>query len=286
MNNIRNTIKLLRLPFSMFLLPVSLFSFYYIKPVIDYRLLLVLIIWHILVFPSSNGYNSYNDQDEGPIGGLAAPPKPTKLLLHVSNHLDVSAILLSLIVNIYFAAFVAVYIIASRLYSNKKVRLKKYPVGGFLVVFFFQGAWVFCANVFALSSATLFSNPSVLFSAAASSFFIGTLYPITQIYQHESDRLDGVETLSMLLGTNGTFIFSALMFSMATLFIYISFYTTKEINNFWVFNVVLLPSTIYFLSWAIRSSRNKAHINFKNTMTMLVLSSLLSNLYFLILLVK
>lgn len=286
MNQIQNTIKLLRFRFSIFLLPISLFSFFYIHPEINYHLFLVLITWHILVFPSSNGYNSYHDQDDGPIGGLASPPKPTKSLLHVSNLMDGSAILLSLLVNIYFAIFVTVYIIASRLYSNRTIRLKKFPIVGFLVVFFFQGAWVFCANIFALSSSALFSNTSVVFSAIASSFFIGTLYPLTQIYQHEADQNDGVKTLSMLLGKTGTFIFSAFMFSMATFFIYFSFHNGRAINNFWLFIVVMLPATVFFLIWAVRSFKNSAHVNFKNTMTMLVLSSLLNNIFFLILLLK
>jgi len=285
-DTISNTVKLLRFPFSVFLLPISLFSFYYIQPAFDLQLFLVLIIWHVLVFPSSNGYNSYHDKDEGPIGGLASPPKPTKLLLYVSNILDITAILLSLLVNIYFAFFVIVYIIASRLYSNRKVRLKKYPIIGFLVVFIFQGVWVFSANIFALSSAILFFNQSVIYSAIACSFFIATIYPITQIYQHDADRQDGVKTLSLLLGTMGTFTFSALMFLMATLFMYLSFHSDVTINHFWLFNIIMLPSTVYFSIWVVRSFKNGTHINFKNTMTMLVLSSLLNNFYFLILLIK
>ena len=281
MKNIGNTIKLLRFPFSVFLLSISLFSFYYIQPQINFQLFLVLTIWHVLVFPSSNGYNSYHDQDDGPIGGLASPPKPTKLLLYVANFMDGTAILFSFLINNYFAIFVVGYIIASRLYSNRTIRLKKFPIIGFLIVFIFQGAWIFCANIFALASINLFSNPSVVFSAIASSFFIATIYPLTQIYQHEADRKDGVKTLSILLGTKATFVFSALMFSMATLFIYFSFHTDNAISNFWLFNIVMLPSTIYFSIWAVRSFKNATQINFKNTMTMFVLSSLLNNFYFL-----
>ncbi|OYU84678.1 MAG: prenyltransferase [Flavobacterium sp. BFFFF2] len=286
MSELKNTIKLLRLPFSIFLLPVSLFSFFYIQPAFSFQLFLVIAIWHLLVFPSSNGYNSYQDQDEGPIGGLAAPPKPTKLLLHVSNVMDASAIVLSFLVNTYFAFFVAVYIIASRLYSNRTIRFKKLPIVGFLIVFIFQGAWIFCGNIFALSSVQLFSNPAVVCSAIASSFFIATIYPLTQIYQHEADQNDGVTTLSMLLGIKGTFLFSMGMFLIATLFIYFSFNEKTTINNFWLFNMVMLPSTIYFFWWALKSFKDATHVNFKNTMMMLVLSSLLNNLFFFMLLLK
>ena len=286
MNDIQNTIKLLRFPFSIFLLPISLFSFFYIHPQIDYKLILVLIIWHVLVFPSSNGYNSYHDRDEGPIGGLAAPPKATKLLLYIANIFDGAAILLSLLVDFYFAGFVLVYIISSRLYSNRSIRLKKFPVIGFLVVFIFQGAWVFSANLFAFSNSALLMNSSVVYATIASSFFIATIYPITQIYQHEADEKDGVKTLSMMLGMKGTFVFSAFMFSLATFFIYLSFHNDTTLTNFWIFNIVMLPATLYFLSWATRSFKNNAHINFKNAMIMLVLSAFLNNLYFFILLDK
>ncbi len=285
-SNILNTIKLLRLPFSVFLLPISLFSFYYIQPTIDYQLILVLIIWHLLVFPSSNAYNSFHDRDEGPIGALEAPPKPTKLLLQVSNLMDSLAILLSIFINLYFTAFVIVFIVVSRLYSNRQVRLKKYPVAAFLIVCLCQGSGVFVANIFGLSSAVLFSNTSVIYSAIACYFFIGTMYPLTQIYQHKADAEDGVKTLSIMLGKEGTFIFSGFMYLMATLFIYLSFHDNQGLNNFWIFNIVMLPAAIYFINWSIRSFRNEAQVNYKNTMTLLVLSSLLNNIYFLIILIK
>ena len=286
MSEVRNTIKLLRFPFSVFLLPISLFSLFYIQPAFNYELVLVLLIWHLFVFPSSNGYNSYNDNDEGPIGGLASPPKPTKLLLYISNSMDLIAILLSFLVNIYFVCFVTLYIISSRLYSNRKIRLKKYPVIGFFVVFIFQGAWIFCANLFGLSSTNLFSSTPVILSIIASSFLIATIYPITQVYQHEADRNDGVKTLSMVLGVKGTFIFSSLMFAIATLLIYFSFHYSNTLHNFWLFITVMLPSTLFFFIWTIKSFKSTTHVNFKNVMIMLVMSSLLNNLYFFILLLK
>ena len=281
-----DTIKLLRFPFSVFLLPISLFSFFYIQPEPSFQLLLVIGIWHLLVFPASNGYNSYNDRDEGSIGGLASPPKPTQRLLQVANLFDIAAILLSSLINLSFTIFVVIYILASRLYSKREIRLKQYPIIGFLIVFIFQGAWIFCANIFALSSTALFSNTSVIASAIASSFFIATIYPITQIYQHEADKNDNVTTLSMLLGKRGTFMFSGIMFSMATLFVYISFNSMNMLNKFWLFNIIMLPATFYFIYWAAKSFNNTEHINFKNTMIMLVLSSVLNNIYFTLILLN
>jgi len=283
--NLRNTVKLLRLPFSLFLLPISLFSFYFIRPEFNIRLILVMVIWHFLVFPASNAYNSYHDKDEGPIGALKAPPKPTDQLLKVANAMDSVAILLSLLINTAFTLFVIAFIAVSRLYSNRQIRLKKYPISSFMIVCLCQGTGVFCANIFGLSSATLFLNPSVVYSAIACYFFIGTIYPLTQIYQHEADAKDGVKTISLLLGTKGTFLFSGSMFFLATLFIYLSF-QGEYINNFRLFVLIMLPATLYFISWAIKSFKNSTHVNFKNTMVMLILSSMLNNVYFFILLIK
>lgn len=281
---IKNTAKLLRFPFSLFLLPVTLFSFYFIHPGVNFQSILLIFIWHALVFPASNGYNSYNDRDESPIGALAAPPKPTRQLLYAANIMDLSAIALSFFITPAFAVFVAVYILASRLYSNRSIRLKKYPVIGFLVVFIFQGAWIFTGNIFALSQPALLLNNAVILSAVASSFFIGTVYPITQIYQHEADKKDGVTTLSMVLGLRGTFIFSAAMFFVATLLMYLSAQHLNLPGNFLLFNIIMLASTIYFFSWAYRSFRNPTHVNFKNVMIMLILSAMSNNIYFVILL--
>ncbi|MBA3665204.1 MAG: UbiA prenyltransferase family protein [Bacteroidetes bacterium] len=286
MKELNNTVKLLRFPFSVFLLPVTLFSFYYIQPDFGYRTWLLIGIWHLLVFPSSNGYNSYNDRDTGPIGILENPPSPTNMLLNVCNGLDVLALLGSFLVNAYFTVFVLIYIAASRLYSARKIRLKKFPITGFFIVFFFQGAWIFCGNVLALSSPELLMQKTVLFSAIAASFFIGTVYPLTQVYQHTADAEDGVTTLSMVLGLKGTFIFSALMFIMATLLLYLSFNQEGKPGHFWLFNLVMLVSTLYFLCWSFLSFKNASHINFRNVMIMLVLSAVSNNIYFLILLNK
>ena len=284
LQQLKNTLRLLRFPFSLFLLPVTLFALFYVEVKSDVHTWLVLVIWHLLVFPASNGYNSYNDRDEGPIGGLATPPPPTRQLLYLVNTMDATALLLSLFVSFPFTFFVAAYILASRFYSNRAIRLKKFPIVSFLDVFIFQGAWVFCADLKALSPAHVFSNPAVIYSAAACSFFIGTVYPLTQIYQHSADREDGITTLSMLLGIRGTFIFSALLFIIATLFVYASF--SGALNRFWLFNLVMLPSTLYFLTWAFGSFRDAARVNFRNAMGMLVLSSLLNNVFFLILLLN
>src|SRR5689334_18972263 len=139
----RSTIQLLRFHFSFFLLPVYLFALSQ-APVIEVKnAILVFIILHLLVYPSSNGYNSYMDKDETPIGGLASPLQPTEQLFHVTIMMDVVAILLSLFISVLFAGGVLFYSLASRAYSYRGIRLKKFPIIGFLTVFIFQGGLIY-----------------------------------------------------------------------------------------------------------------------------------------------
>ena len=138
-----STIQLLRFHFSFFLLPIYLFALSQLPQIHWSRTILLFFILHLLVYPSSNGYNSYMDKDETPIGGLAAPLQPTKQLFYVSIVMDIIALGVSLFISWITTLCILFYITASRIYSYRGIRLKKYPVLGFLTVFIFQGGLIF-----------------------------------------------------------------------------------------------------------------------------------------------
>jgi 1,4-dihydroxy-2-naphthoate polyprenyltransferase len=275
---LRSTIQLLRFHFSLFLLPVYLFALSQ-APVIDTRnAVLSFFILHLLVYPSSNGYNSYMDRDETPIGGLAAPLQPTKQLFYVSIAMDVLAVLLSLLLTPFFAAGILLYILASRAYSFRGIRLKKYPVLGFLTVFFFQGALVFLLTYHAATGAGLMETP--LLPLLLSSLLIGALYPLTQIYQHEEDRRDGVTTISYALGKRGTFLFSMSLFLLATAGMYLLFQQQQTLNYFYLYLLYLLPVVLFFLYWMSKVWRDHRAADFKNSLRMNMLSTLFTTAFF------
>ena len=141
--SIHSTIQLLRFPFSIFLMPVFWFAVSQVVYKSWPKIILVFIIFHVLVYPSSNGYNSYMDRDETSIGGLKDPARPTKQLFHVTVVMDLLAVALSLIIGIGFTIGIIAYILASRAYSYRGIRLKKYPLAGYLTVVVFQGAVTF-----------------------------------------------------------------------------------------------------------------------------------------------
>ena len=244
-------------------------------------LFFVFVILHLLVYPSSNGYNSYMDRDETPIGGLEKPMKPTKQLFYVTVIMDVIAIILSLQVSILFTLCILLYILASRAYSYRRIRLKKYPFTGFLTVFIFQGAVIFFSVFHGVQNNESLNTP--VFPCIISSLLIGALYPLTQIYQHAEDKKDGVVSISYVLGKKGTFVFSMLFFLAATFLLYLRFKQLDELNHFYWYLLIMLPVVLFFLYWMLKVWRNDSAANFRNSMWMNILSTVCTTIFFTIL---
>lgn len=281
----RDTVKLLRIPFSYFLMPVFFFALSQASEINWPHAVICFVVLHLFTYPASNGYNSYMDQDETSIGGLEHPPKPTKKLFYTSLLLDIVALALALAVNLYFFIGVLVYTLASRAYSYKGIRLKKYAIPGFLTVVIFQGAITYWMIYSGVSKSPLLLNTQSLIVLTACSFLIGGVYPLTQVYQHEADRANGDISISCKLGVKGTFIFSAIMFGFSNCCFYLYFNSLHLLNYFIIFQAFLLPVIIYFVSWFLKVIRDKEQASFKNTMRMNLIASTCMNLCFITMLI-
>jgi 1,4-dihydroxy-2-naphthoate octaprenyltransferase len=227
------------------------------------------------------------DRDTTPIGGLANPLQPTRQLFWVTLAMDVTALVLGLIIGPWFTAGLAIYILASRAYSYRGIRLKKYPIIGWLTVIVCQGALIFFI-VYQGSHHSADATASLqvpVEAMIACSLLLGGFYPLTQVYQHEADRSDGVRTLSMLLGYRGSFIFTGLIYSAAFLVLFYYFMLSLQIKEFEVLATCMLPVIVYFLIWAVRVWRDPLQANFTNTMRMNLLASVCTNAGFIAILI-
>ncbi len=278
-----STIQLLRFHFSFFLMPVYFFALSQVNHINWFNAALTFVILHLLVYPASNGYNSYMDRDTSPIGGLQKPMQPTKQLFVVTVLMDIISIALSFIVSYLFALGIFLYILASRAYSYRKIRLKKYPVVGYLTVVIFQGAITFFLVYHAADSNHTIQVPVI--SMIASSLLIGGFYPLTQIYQHEEDIKDGVKTISYKLGYRGTFIFTGIVYAFAFIMLGLQFFLNLEWTRFFILQTFMIPVIVYYFIWFSKVIKNKKEANFKNTMRMNLLASLCTNLGFITLLI-
>lgn len=274
----RSTIQLLRFPFSYFLMPVYWFALSFIETINIPRAILVFVILHLIVYPSSNGYNSYMDRDEGSIGGIKNPPEPTKQLFYVTIAMDIIAVALSMLISSLFTACLIIYIICSRLYSYRGVRLKQYPLLGYLTVVFNQGSLTFFM-VYHGADSNLSNHMSWL-GLLAAAFLIGGFYPITQVYQHEADAKDNITTISMQMGKRGTFIFCSLMYTVALSILWLYYKSHELYKPFIVLIIFFCPVIVYFVQWFLKVLKNESIADFKHTMQMNWLASTCTSLAF------
>ena len=277
----RSSIQLLRFHFSFFLMPVYWFALSQTPNIQTTDAILIFIILHLLVYPASNGYNSYMDRDTESIGGIKNPMAPTRQLFYVSIILDVVGVVLSCLVSKWFALGVICYILASKAYSYRGIRLKKYPVIGYLTVMIFQGAVTFFLVMHGSSVEKMLQVPVAGIVAAA--LLIGGFYPLTQIYQHQQDKADGVITLSMLLGFRGTFIFTAIVYFFSVAALAYHLISTLQLNGFLIIQIFFLPVLVYFIWWFNQVVHNNNNANFVYTMRMNLLASICTNAAFIVL---
>jgi 4-hydroxybenzoate polyprenyltransferase len=273
----------LRIPFSFFLLPVFLLTVGVSPNLNGDRLLLAFIIIHVFLYPASNGFNSYFDKDQGSIGGLKNPPPVNTGLYYLALLFDLIAVCLAWWkINFDFAAMLFVYGLASKAYSHPSVRIKKYPIGGWLFTGFFQGfftVWmchVGINNFGWLDSLTL---KTIVVGVLASLMLMGN-YPMTQIYQHNEDASRGDYTLSLKLGILGTFYFTALWFGMAVAGFGWFFNTFYEQKYILYFLLAMVPVVLYFGWWFLNVYRNRTKANYTNAMRLNMISSTSLNVFF------
>ncbi len=273
----------LRLPFSLFLLPVFWFALSQsVTPDLQ-RSLLIAFILHFLLYPASNAYNSFFDKDEESIGVLENPPPVDQSLLYVAWGLDILALLLGMLVGWPFVLYLLIYGLVSKAYSHDRIRLKKYPVWSWLIVSSFQGGFTYLMTLQAINTIPLdqlFTNKTLLASLLCT-LNVMAMYPVTQIYQHAEDARRGDLTLSRLLGIQGTFLCAFLVFTCSLLGFYIYF---EGRSPFYLLLAFILPAIIFFSLWFLRVRQDSTRADFRSAMRMTILSCIGLNGFFLTLL--
>lgn len=265
----KSTLLHLRIPFSLYLMPVFCFAAAQAPFTEVYSFIIIFIAVHFFLYPASNGFNSYYDKDEESIGGLENPPPVSRELLFTSLAFDAFAIILALgFISWQFALMLFIYGLVSKAYSHDKIRLKKYPLISLITAAVFQGAFTYLMTIQAIQhlNFTDLLNTENLYPAIVCSIMILGFYPMTQVYQHNEDAKRGDMTFSRLLGVKRTFIFAAMTFAIASAGFYI--YFTLYYSWFWflIFMVFLLPVFIYFINWFFKVLKDESAANFHSTM--------------------
>jgi len=278
-----STLLHLRIPFSYFLLPVYIFSLGISPNFTERHLLWSFVIIHFLLYPASNGYNSYFDKDEKSIGGLKNPPPVNKSLYYVSLLMDLAAVILAYWkISSLFAIMILIYGTISKSYSHPSIRLKKFPIIGWLTVGIFQGffAFVMCyigINNYAIDN---LMHSRIIIPASLSTLMLLGNYPMTQVYQHEEDARHDDKTMSMLLGIRGTFIFVQIIFVLATVCFVLYFRSSFSSDFSIAFLLSLLPVVLFFMIWFYRVWKDPLKADHSHTMWLNFISATCLNSFF------
>ena len=273
----------LRIPFSFFLLPIFLFSLSVSPNLNGPRIGWVFFILHFLLYPASNGYNSYFDKDEKSIGGLKNPPPVNKGLYYLALLFDLAALVLGFLkLNATFAIMLLVYGLVSKAYSHPAIRLKKYAITGWFITGVFQGIFTFfmCyVGVNDIPIETVFT-PQLIFAGSLTSLMLWANYPLTQVYQHEEDAKRGDKTFSRMLGIKGTFYFASAFFAIAILGFVLYFQRYYEGRYTIFFLGALTPALLYFFFWFTKVLKNEREADYTKTMWLNVTSATGLNVFF------
>lgn len=276
-NNWKDAWILMRIPFSLFLMPVYWLSvaMIHIEAWSWVHALVVFMHLHLFLYPASNGYNSLIDKDDTPIGGLSNPPKVNLQLKILVFIFELTALSLGFVIGLEYGFCVAIYWLMSRAYSGPRIRLKRFPILSWLTVAIFQGGWtVLMVWAGLVKDGSLFETRYLWMWPLVASLFLAGSYPVTQIYQHQADLKRGDVTLSVRLGVRGTMIFALCGLICGSIFLIVGLWLNHEMNGLPIIITAASPSFIYFGIWMRKVWHDSTNANFKHTMLFNQISSI------------
>jgi 4-hydroxybenzoate polyprenyltransferase len=171
-----------------------------------------VVIWVALLNGGTLALNSAFDRDVGDIGYLDAPPPPPRYLALCGFALMLAGQALALFLPRGFAAAYAICFVLSLLYSVPPARLK--AVAG--------ADWIINMAGFGMLTPYAGWSLTTMPLTAAGAWALGgfaplfaSLYPLTQLYQLDEDRLRGDRTLALMLGARGSLVLSVVAAAIA-----------------------------------------------------------------------
>lgn len=156
---------------------------------------------HVLLFGGATAYNSYWDKDEGPIGGLKAPPKMTKWMWFVSLAIQFIGLGLAIPLGGIYIGLYILSLVLFWLYSTPLARWKGHPIKSMIAIGLSTGTNSFLLGYIAAGGDILNMGP--ILASVGVAFVLLSLYPVSQIFQIEEDSNRGDHTFATEYGLKG-----------------------------------------------------------------------------------
>lgn len=265
-DTITNCIIHLRLNYQILLAPIFLWGYLLAGGQPDGTFWLAFLSIHLFLFGGTTAFNSYYDQDEGPVGGLERPPPAQAVLLPFSLGMQAIGAVLAAFVNVPFLLIYLAIFCMGAAYSLPGVRLKGRPLWGLITVAIGQGVLAALAGWAAAQPAPTMPGVLAWVGILAVALVTAGFYPLTQIYQVEEDLARGDLTFAAWAGPARTFAYSVGTQALAALLL---MSVISSLLGVWqallvgLFYVALLVSTV---RWALRFDPNRVIANFRRVM--------------------
>lgn len=162
-----------------------------------------LFAWVALLNGGTLALNSAFDRDVGDIGYLDAPPPPPAHLALWGFSLMLAGQAMALLLPRPFAIAYAICFALSLLYSVPPARLKAVAGADWVINMAGFGSLTPYAG-WSLSQLPL--TPWGAWAIGGFAPLFASLYPLTQLYQLDEDRLRGDRTLALMLGVRGSLV--------------------------------------------------------------------------------
>jgi 1,4-dihydroxy-2-naphthoate octaprenyltransferase len=176
---------------------------------------------HLLLFGGATAYNSWHDKDTGPIGGLRHPPEMQPWMLPASWILQIAGAIFAWLSGTLFFGLYLFSVLFFWLYSAPGPRWKGHPIRSLFAIGLSTGTGSFLMG-YAAAGAD-FISMHVFAASVGVALVMLSLYPVSQIYQMESDRIRGDITFAIRYGLPGVKRFFLMAFPAGTGILVLSF---------------------------------------------------------------
>lgn len=193
---------------------------------------------HVLLFGGATAYNSWWDKDTGPIGGLRHPPKMTRWMHSVSLIFMFTGLALALNVGVLYSVVFLISLILFWLYSTPHYRWKSDPHLSLLAIAVSTGFNSVLMGTIAAGGAI---TGKIVLGATGASLILLSLYPVSQIFQIDEDRIRKDQTFALTYGVKGVKKVYLITFTFGSILLCISLFIQS-----YVAGVLILTGTAVF----------------------------------------
>lgn len=149
---------------------------------------------HVLLNGGVTAYNSYWDDDDGPIGGVEHPPKMAPWMHHAAIAVQLAGLPFAYLAGWKFVALYVATMLLSVAYSRRGPRWKGHPLLSLVAVGIGTGTNTFWMG--ALAAGRVF-DAWLLLAGVGVALLLLSLYPVSQVFQIEEDASNGDRTFAV-----------------------------------------------------------------------------------------